>query len=61
LDYLVQYATNATRTWPWTQEGAQSWQQFPWNGLKLQLRIASIVYGDERYEKAIAQLPWYVC
>ena len=35
-----------------------SWQSFPWNGLKLQLRIASIVYQDERYEEAIAHLPW---
>ena len=58
LDYLVKYATNASRAWPWHQEGAVSWQSFPWNGLKLQLRIASIVYQDERYEEAIAHLPW---
>jgi hypothetical protein len=58
LDYLVAYATNSSRTWPWRQEGAVSWDKFPWNGLKLQLRIASIVYSDERYEDAIAHLPW---
>jgi hypothetical protein len=58
LDYLLLFATNESKPWPWTQEGAHQWADFPWNGLKVQMRIASIVYRDERYEDAIAKLPW---
>jgi hypothetical protein len=58
LDYLLPFATNQTR-WPWKQESNSTpWSDFPWGGLAPQLRIASIVYDDPKYEAAIAKLPW---
>jgi hypothetical protein len=47
LDYLLLFATNESKPWPWTQKGEKHWEDFPWNGLKVQMRVASIVYGDE--------------
>ena len=58
LDYLLGYATNASAVWPFTQEGAKSWAEFPWTNLALQMRIAGIVYADPSYEHRIAELPW---
>ena len=58
LDYLLPFATNQ-KPWPWKQDGsATPWAKFPWTSLAPQLRIATIVYGDVKYEAAIAKLPW---
>jgi hypothetical protein len=56
LDYLLPFATNQTH-WPWKQDGISTWAKLPWGGLAPQLRIAATVYGDAKYEAAIAKLP----
>ena len=59
LDYLLTYATNATAVWPWHQDGTStSWSDFPWCALAQQMRVASLVYGDMKYEAMIPLLPW---
>lgn len=58
LDYLLPFATNQ-KPWPWKQDGSNTpWTKFPWTSLAPQLRIATIVYGDQKYEAAIAKLNW---
>ena len=58
LDYLLPFAINE-KPWPWKQDGsATPWAKMPWTSLAPQLRISGLVYGDPKYEAAIAKLPW---
>ena len=58
LEFLLQFATNASKVWPYTQEGAKGWAEFPWTNLATPMRIAGNVYADASYEARIKQLPW---
>ena len=54
LDYLLQFATNASKPWPFTQ----STKAPPWTELAPQMLIAAKVYDKPEYEHMIKQLPW---
>ena len=54
LDYLLQFATNKSKPWPWSQATKAP----PWTELAPQMLIAATVYGEPRYERMIAELPW---
>jgi hypothetical protein len=54
LDYLLQFATNASKQWPFTQ----STKPPPWTELAPQMMIAASVYNEPEYERMIQQLPW---
>jgi hypothetical protein len=59
LDYLLLFATNASNPWPFSEDGKTTeWSAFPWTELAPLMRRASIVFGEEAYEQAIAKLPW---
>ena len=54
LDFLLQFATNASKPWPYSQ----STMAPPWTELAPQMLIAARVYDEPRYEHMIKQLPW---
>ena len=58
LDYLLQFATNASVRWPHSQDGVSEWRDFPWTDLAPVMRQAAVVYREPQYEEMIARLPW---
>jgi len=52
LDFLLEFATNSSKAWPYTQEGAKGWAEFPWTNLATSMRIAAHVYADTTYAKS---------
>ena len=59
LDYLLTFATNASRPWPFSEDGNHTaWWAFPWTELAPLMRRASAVFGEDAYEQNIADLPW---
>jgi hypothetical protein len=54
LDYLLQFATNSSKPWPYTQLTKAP----PWTELAPQMLIAARVYDEPEYERMIQQLPW---
>ena len=54
LDYLLQFATNTSKPWPFSQSTkAPTWPQ-----LGRQMLMAAKEYNDTRYEEMIPLLPW---